>query len=113
MFRTTNSLLFEPTDFSFPDHIPPDDLANNFGNYFVRKIERINDSLDALQSSEPLDGDGDASADNMGACNCVDPVPREYAEFPNFKTLTQDQVSLLIGKAAMKSCPLDPGTTGS
>ena len=60
LFRTTNSLLFEPTDVSFPDHIPPDNLANNFGNYFVQKIERINDSLDALQSSEPLDGDGDA-----------------------------------------------------
>ena len=34
-----------------PDHIPPDNLAYNFGNYFVQKIERINDSLDALQSS--------------------------------------------------------------
>ena len=26
LFRTTNSLLFEPTDVPFPDHIPPDDL---------------------------------------------------------------------------------------
>ena len=71
LFRTTNSLLFAPTDVSFPDHIPPDDLANNFGNYLVQKIELINDSLDALGSSEPLVGDSDASADNMGACaNC-------------------------------------------
>ena len=112
LFRTTNSLLFEPTDVSFPDHIPPDDLANNFGNYLVQKIELINDSLDALQSSEPLDDDGDASADNMGACaNCVDPDPRECGEFPSLKTLTQDQVSLIIGKAAIKSCPLDPAPT--
>ena len=112
LFLTTSSLLFEPTDVSFPDHIPPDNLANNFGNYFVQKIERINDSLDALQSSESLDGDDDASADNMGACaNCVDPDPRECEEFPNFKTLTQDQVSLITGKAAMKSCPLDPALT--
>ena len=51
LFRTTNSLLFEPTDVSFPDHIPPDDLANNFGNYFVQKIGRIYDSLNVLQSS--------------------------------------------------------------
>ena len=92
-----------------PDHIPPDNLAYNFGNYFVQKIERINDSLDALRSSEPLVGDSDASADNMGACiNCVDPDPCECAEFPNFKTLTQGQVSLIIGKAATKSCPSDP-----
>ena len=48
----------------------------------------------------------------MGTCeNCVDPDPRERAEFPNFKTLTQDQVSLIIGEAAMKSCPLDPAPT--
>ena len=71
LFRTTNSLLCELSHDSFPDHIPPDDLANNFGNYLVQKIELINDSLDALGSSEPLVGDSDASADNMGACaNC-------------------------------------------
>ena len=45
----------------------------------------------------------------MDACaNCVDPDPCVCAKFPNFKTLTKDQVSLIIGKAAMKSCPLDP-----
>ena len=38
-------------------------------------------------------------------------IPRECAEFPNFKTLTQDQVSLIIGNAAMKSCPLVPAPT--
>ena len=90
----------------------PKDLANNFGNYFVQTIERINDSLDALKSSEPLDGDDDASADNMGACaDCVDPDGRECEELPNFKTLTQDQVSLIIRKASMKSFPLDPAPT--
>ena len=35
----------------------------------------------------------------------------ECVECPNFKTLTQDQVSLIIGKAAMKSCPSDPAPT--
>ena len=112
LFRTTNSLLCELSDVSFSDNIPPDHLANIFGNYFVQKIGRIYDSLNALQSSEPLDGDDDAPADSMDACaNCVDPVPRERAGFPNFKTLTQDQVSLIIGKAVMKSCPLDPAPT--
>ena len=57
LFRTTNALLYELSDVSFPDHIPPDDLSNNFGNYFAQKIGRISDSLDALQSSELLDGD--------------------------------------------------------
>ena len=102
-------MLCEPADVSFTDHIAPDDLANNFGDYFTQKIERINDSLDVFQSSEPLDGDDDASADNMGTrADCVDPDARECAEFPNFKTLTQDQVSLIIGKEAMEPCPFDP-----
>ena len=56
-----------------------------------------------------IDGDDDASAENMGTCaDCVDPDARECAEFPNFKTLTQDHFSLIIGKAAMKPCPFDP-----
>ena len=49
---------------------------------------------------------------NVGACaDCVDPDPSECAEFPKFKTLTQHQVSLIIGKAAMKPCPSDPAPT--
>ena len=59
---------------------------------FFKKIERINGLLNATQSSEPLDGDDNASADNMGTCaDCVVPDPCECAEFPNFKTLTQDR----------------------
>ena len=59
-----------------------------------------------------IDGDDDASADNMGTCaDCVDPDAHECAEFPNFKTLTQDHFSLIIGKAAMKPCPFDPAPT--
>ena len=52
--------------------IPPDDLANDFSDYFVQKIERSNDSPDALQSSEPVLGDDDVSAENTGECaDCV------------------------------------------
>ena len=52
LFRTTNSLLFEPI--SFPDHIPMIWLIIFATILYRIKIERINDSLDALQSSEPL-----------------------------------------------------------
>ena len=36
---------------------------------------------------------------------------RANVQFPNFKTLTQDQVSLIIGRVVVKSCPLDPAPT--
>ena len=88
-FLTTDPLICEPADVSFLDHIPPNDLANNFGNYFVQKIEYINGSLDILQSSEPLDSNVNVSADNMGTwANFFDPDPRKCAVFPNLKTLT-------------------------
>ena len=66
-----------------------------------------------------IDGDDDASADNMGTCaDCVDPDARECVEFPNFKTLTQDHFSLIIGKGShetlsFRSCTYTCGSTGS
>ena len=33
---------------NFPNHIPPNDLANNFGNYLMQKIDVINKSMDSL-----------------------------------------------------------------
>ena len=75
-------------------------------------LESINGLLNGTQSSEPLDGDDNASADNMGACaDCVVPDLRECAEFPNFKTLTQDRVCWSTRNAGVKSCPFDPAPT--
>ena len=66
LFRTTRTLLCEPPEVTFPGNIPPNDLANNFGNFFIQKIVGINKSLDALQSMKTLDcknaGDGCACA---------------------------------------------------
>ena len=75
-------------------------------------LESINGLRNATQSSELLDGDDNASADNMGAFpDCVVPDLRECAEFPNFKTLTQDRVCWITGNAGMKSCPFDTAPT--
>ena len=41
LFRTTKSLLCEPSEVSFPKDIAPDDLANDFGNFFMQKIDKI------------------------------------------------------------------------
>ena len=50
LFRTTKSLLCEPSGVSFPKDIAPDDLANDFGNFFMQKIDKINQLID-MQSS--------------------------------------------------------------
>ena len=37
---------------SFPKDIAPDDLANDFGNFFMQKIDKINQLIDMQNSSE-------------------------------------------------------------
>ena len=51
LFRTTKSLLCEPSGVSFPKDIAPDDIANDFGNFFMQKIDKINQLID-MQSSQ-------------------------------------------------------------
>ena len=46
LFRTTKLLLCEPSEVSFPKDIAPDDLANDFGNFFMQKIDKINQLID-------------------------------------------------------------------
>ena len=115
LFRTTRSLLSEPSDVSFLDYIPPNDLANNFSNYFVQKIDDISKSLDALKTTR--DGNDGVCTNDNGACPYSIDVRAESADlcasekYANFKSLTQDQVAKLIRKAANKSRPLDPMPT--
>ena len=91
LFRTTQSLLCEPSEESFPKDIAPDDLANDFGNFFMQKIDKINQFTD-MQSSLEMSKAGEKG-------------------WPDSDRLSQEQVSELIKKAAKKSCPLDPMPT--
>ena len=89
LFRTTKYLLCEPSDMTFPEHITPDDLANNFGKLFMQKIDGINSSLDdALVTPE---------ASNTESVVCADEGDvYGDATFTTFESLTQDQVAELI-----------------
>ena len=91
LFQTTKALLCDAKDVSFPPG-NLDQLANDFGNFFSQKIEKINRSLTDLsaQSQSP------PRADEHSAC--VD------GRLTSFKSLTQDQVRMLIDKVAKKSC---------
>ena len=87
LFRTTKSLLCEPSEVSFPKDIAPDDLANDFGNFFMQKIDKINQLID-MQSS--------AEMSKAGEKGCADSDTYAGVTFANFKTLSQEQVSELI-----------------
>ena len=100
--RLTKSLLREPSEVSFSKDIATDDLANDFGNFFMQRIDKINQLTDTQSSLEM------SKAAEKG---CADSDTCAGVTFANFKTLSQEQVSELIKKAAKKSCPLDPMLT--
>ena len=92
LFQSTKALLCDAKDISFPSG-DPDRFANDFGNFFVQKIERINSSLADLsaQSQPPPDVDEPPHVDEHSVC--------AHGRYTSFKSLTQNQVRMLIDKA--------------
>ena len=80
-------------------HLPSNDLADKFGNYFVRKIDNISLCLDDQKSTLPTD---DQHA-----------IQEEFVRDPlaSFKLLFQHQVAQIIHNAPKKSCLVDPLST--
>ena len=98
LFQSTKALLCDAKDVSFPPG-DPDQLANDFGKFFAQKIDRINRSL------------ADLSAQSQSPPHAVEHSAYSDERFTSFKSLTQDQVRMLIDKAPKKSCQLDPVLT--
>ena len=96
LFQTTASLLSVPKQANFPANIDPKALAEDFGRFFVRKIEDINCRLDGMSHSQ--------SSTIVDTCRPAD----TDISLNDFKQLTTDDVSNLISKAGKKSCILDP-----
>ena len=75
-----------------PDHSCNKDLANDFGEFFKRKVKRLLDRLDNINPPE-------LSVDLSDTCE---------SEFPAFHEVSAEDVSQILMKSSVKSCPLDP-----
>ena len=53
LFRAVNSLSREPFETALPEHDDPTKLADEFGTFFLKKIEIIKENLDKFQVQEP------------------------------------------------------------
>ena len=83
----------------YPPHTNPKSLANDFGQFFVRKIVNIRSELDVMGSAEDLH---------------IDPVrPSLFVgtPFTKFEALPLDSVRKLIMSSPVKSCETDPVPT--
>ena len=54
----------------FPKDIDPDDLANDFGNFFMQKIDKINQLID-MHSSLEMSKPGEKGCADTDTCTGV------------------------------------------
>ena len=90
LFHQAETLLSGSSEVSFPARIPPNEVANNFENNFVLKVDTISSSLDA---QEIVSFDGQYNS-------CVEIAGEPFA---TFKALTSHQVARLIHIRQLKN----------
>ena len=91
LFKIVNKLSKSSTSNMLPDHSCNKDLANDFGEFFKRKVKRLLDTLDNINPPE-------LSVDLSNTCE---------SEFSAFQVSAED-VRQIVMKSSSKSCPLDP-----
>ena len=86
LFRVVNYLCREPLDTALPEHTDPTKLANEFGTFFLKKVEIIKENLGLI----PV-------------------TPKENLE--SFSALSIEEVSKIVRESSNASCRLDPVPT--
>ena len=96
LFNVVNNILGRKQKAPLPPHESAEQLANDFGDFFESKVEKIHASLDS-------DGPDSVSV---------------WAEIPSYKTLlsefspvTHDDVRKYMHKTSIKCCEMDPVPT--
>ncbi len=94
LFGLIKSLCGQKKDTPLPAHESALELAENFSDFFIQKIENIRVKLDS---------DPDIIHDMA-----IDPINVEIEPLSEFKPISDNDVRNLFMKAATKSCALDP-----
>jgi hypothetical protein len=95
LFHQANKLLFRKQQSPLPQAIDNNKLAQNFNEFFIKKVEKIIDYLGTLPTEE---------SDSM----FIESEFLTKSKFSEFKSLCENDVELLIQCLANKSCELDP-----
>ena len=100
LFRSAKTLFNHESELHFQGYSDSNaTLANDIGNFFIKKVDVIRTGLDTAAGNIH-------SADEMFPRN-----PEIHSLFQDFRTLTDKEVSSLITKATKKTCSLDPMPT--
>ena len=88
LFKLVAFLCKDPSDIDLPPHDDRVVLANKFGEFFVKKVELIKDSINNIQVDSP----------------CSDTT----VKLDSFSPLSDEDVSNIISTSSNASCTLNP-----
>ena len=91
-----NHLLHKPTETPLPPHDTTEVLANQFAEYFSKKIEKIRCELQCCIGQPST---------TFSTQSCL---VRSTCELSSFDNVSTETVSELIALAPSKTCALDP-----
>ena len=100
LYRLTNSLLGNKRENILPSHANDRTLANDFGKFFLGKIDTIHDNLRASISLCSADGDALRADIRFNGVSLTSFVPA-----------TPEEVSKIVSASPSKLCELDPVPT--
>ena len=92
--KIINNLISRKQISPLPPHNHPRELANNFSEYFINKIKKIQCELSAIEQTRNIDTDMEEN--------------KSETKFPCFKPATKSDVKKIIMASTAKSCQCDP-----
>ena len=98
LFKSAKILLTAKDDICFPNHPDKDVLCDEIGEFFVHKIAKIREEIDATDLSTEL-------------CDLVphdQSLPAGCTKLEYFKPLSEEEIRSLISSSSKKHCALDP-----
>ena len=101
MYRNVRDLLNQNSR-PVPDTSSPHKLANEFGEFFIGKVDNIRNEVDMLGS--------EYSRNDSECCNLNNATPIVSSDIPllsEFKKVSEENLLQIINKCPNKSCDLD------
>ena len=102
MYRIVKELLNKDNN-PIPDSECPSQLANEFGDFFIGKVQKIRNEVDRIGAKLETD-----KSDNM--CNPYDMQSEKCSNifrFDTFKHVSEEDLLQVVSKCPNKSCSLD------
>ena len=93
LFKIANELLHRKTNSHLPNYINAKDLATNFNEYFIHKIETIREGLSVSTDEH------------------ITPEPQCDQTLHSLRPTDEEEIAAIISKSSNASCELDPMPT--